>query len=191
MGWGQRVREMLRVGVLEMLRVPLLRELVLLPDERHVHLTYLGVLVWGVVLGMACVACCIGYNRLHGVQSERPPPRTASDHVENALQVGQALSTPCYQRPAPTPPHRIFLSLCRTPSQIRMRTSLCWPCRSRSQWAVVQLPWDRRWIRMDFRPTTQLPSQTALSARCLRLRHRRLHICKPTCTPTLMGCRVL
>mmetsp|Transcript_15686 Transcript_15686/g.28193 ORF Transcript_15686/g.28193 Transcript_15686/m.28193 type:complete len:221 (+) Transcript_15686:382-1044(+) len=40
----------------------------------------------GVVLGVACVACCLGYSRMNGVQRERPPARAASSHVENALQ---------------------------------------------------------------------------------------------------------
>mmetsp|Transcript_75813 Transcript_75813/g.216085 ORF Transcript_75813/g.216085 Transcript_75813/m.216085 type:complete len:224 (-) Transcript_75813:3085-3756(-) len=41
----------------------------------------------GVALGIACVACCLGYRRLQQKSVERPPPRSASSHVENALQV--------------------------------------------------------------------------------------------------------
>mmetsp|Transcript_41278 Transcript_41278/g.95264 ORF Transcript_41278/g.95264 Transcript_41278/m.95264 type:complete len:274 (+) Transcript_41278:321-1142(+) len=40
----------------------------------------------GVALGIACVACCLGYRRLQQKSVERPPPRSASSHVENALQ---------------------------------------------------------------------------------------------------------
>ena len=41
----------------------------------------------GVALGIACVACCLGYRRLQQKSVEKAPPRSASSHVENALQV--------------------------------------------------------------------------------------------------------